>query len=86
MVVSFSYFAWQGEIYKCEVLHYLQKGEQWFAVVRPASDQTGWLPNEQVDGLTGGVAIPAAVVRRSYDEAKADVIVATLGRIAKGKA
>ena len=75
------YFAWQGEVYECEVLHYLEKEGAWYAVVRPGPTQHKWLPTAEKEN--GFVAIPSQVVRRTRQEAACDISLAALRRFAQ---
>lgn len=80
MAVKLGYFGWRGNVYECEVLHYVLREDvsppRWYAAVRPSPNQRGWI--QAPLGPNGAAAIPANVVRDSREEAEADITIGAL--------
>ena len=79
------YVAWEGQIFTCRLrTHVLveQKDGQkvWFALIEPAG--VAWFPTHMV-AESGAVQVPSNVVRRSREEAEADVTIGSLRRMGK---
>ncbi len=87
MAVKLGYFAWQGAVYECEVLHYVLREEaqppRWFVTVRPSVSQRTWIAAPRL-GPNGAVAIPANVLRDSRAEAETDITIGTLRKFGRG--
>lgn len=84
MAVKLGYFAWQGQVYECEVLHYVMRDDvappRWYAAVRPSVTQRTWIGTSDANGCA---AVPANVVRETRAEAETDLVVGTLRKFAK---
>lgn len=79
------YVAWEGQIFTCRLrTHVLQespsKPARWFALIEPAG--VAWFPAALVRG-DGAVLIPSEVLRKTREEAEADVSIAALRRVGK---
>ena len=79
--MDLKYFAWQHEVFACEVEHHLLRDDftppRWYAVVRPAPGQKAWVTGSDM-GPNGSIAIPANVVRDTREEALADISIGAL--------
>jgi hypothetical protein len=79
------YVAWQGQVFVCTLRTHVRqevsgKPAQWFALVDPAG--VAWFPAALVRG-DGAVLIPSDVLRKTREEAEADVSLAALRRTVK---
>ena len=79
------YVAWQGQVFTCTLRTHVQqtaRGQppRWFALVDPAG--VAWFPAALVRG-DGAVLIPSEVLRKTREEAEADVSIAALRRVGK---